>query len=139
MGKLMKGVYILVISLPKRSCIKIGSLGIIDFKKGYYAYTGSAMGGLEQRVKRHLRKEKKLHWHIDYFLQKAEIFEVHANETASKQDECKNAILLKQSGGVPVINFGASDCKCKSHLFYFNARSAIMSNNATNAITTSNR
>jgi sugar fermentation stimulation protein A len=131
MGKLMKGVYILVISLPKRSCIKIGSLGIIDFKKGYYAYTGSAMGGLEQRVKRHLR--------IDYFLQKAEILEVHANETASKQDECKNAILLKQSGGVPVINFGASDCKCKSHLFYFNARSAIMSNNATNAITTSNR
>ena len=87
MEKLMQGVYILVMELRKNSPMRIGSLGIIDFRKGFYAYTGSAMGGLEQRIKRHLRKEKKLHWHIDYLLQEAEIKEIQIKETDSKQDE----------------------------------------------------
>ena len=33
------------------------------------------MGGLDARVARHLRAEKKLHWHIDYLLERASVTE----------------------------------------------------------------
>jgi Uri superfamily endonuclease len=115
----MKGVYILAVPLPRRSLMKIGALGFIDFKKGFYVYTGSAMGGLEQRIARHLRKNKKLHWHIDYLLAKAEIKKVLVKESNMKTEECSTARKLKDGGGAPVYGFGCSDCKCKSHLFHF--------------------
>ena len=130
--KLMKGLYILVVSLRNKSCVEVGSLGVINFKKGFYAYTGSAMGGIEQRVGRHLRKDKKLHWHIDYLLGKAE--KIFVKETNRKSGECGAAVRLEQSGGVPIDGFGSSDCKCKSHLVYFNIKSGIALNNKTGAL-----
>ncbi|NIT57694.1 MAG: DUF123 domain-containing protein, partial [Aliifodinibius sp.] len=52
--------------------IRIGSLGFIDFMKGYYVYVGSALTGLEQRITRHFKVSKGehsvTHWHIDYLL-----------------------------------------------------------------------
>lgn len=123
--KIMKGVYILVMSLADKSHMKIGSLGAFDFKKGYYAYTGSAMGGLEQRVGRHLRKDKKLHWHIDYFLRKAGIVACYMRETDSKHEECMAAGSFQSAGGEAVPDFGCGDCKCNSHLYYFKNRSSI--------------
>ena len=134
MEKLMKGVYILIASLNEDVGLKIGALGEINFKKGFYAYIGSAMGGIEQRVGRHLRKDKKLHWHIDYLLGKAEIKKILVMETNVKSGECGVAEKLEQSGGVSVDGFGSSDCKCKSHLFYFNAKSGITSNNGTGTL-----
>lgn len=68
-----RGVYLLVIYLPQDKKIKIGNLEEIYFKEGYYVYIGSAKRGLSKRIERHKRKSKKLHWHIDYFLQKAKI------------------------------------------------------------------
>ena len=115
----MKGVYILNIFLKKDIRLRVGSLGVMEFKKGYYIYTGSAMGGLEQRIRRHLRKTKKLHWHVDYLLQKAEIKDVRIKESFSKQEECRTANLLSAAGGAIVPGFGCSDCKCKTHLYYF--------------------
>ena len=130
----MKGVYILKIYLHESMEIKIGALGSLFFRKGFYAYSGSAMGGLEQRIGRHLRKDKKLHWHIDYLLGKAEIKKVFVKETNRKSEECGSATRLEQSGGVPVNGFGSSDCRCTSHLFYFNAKSGIALNNRTGAL-----
>ncbi len=72
----MKGSYILIIQVKKDMKVKIGKLGILSFKRGYYAYVGSAMNGLEGRIRHHLRHNKKMHWHIDYFLSKAEIKEI---------------------------------------------------------------
>ena len=46
------------------------------------------MNGLEQRVARHLRKDKKMHWHIDYLLKKAKILEVVSFQTSYSNDEC---------------------------------------------------
>jgi len=125
----VKGVYILRIFLDRDKRIRIGSLDTIDFKKGLYAYVGSAMGGLEQRIGRHLRKNKKMHWHIDYLLGKAEIIKVLVRETNSKSEECTAAAELKKSGGAPVYGFGCSDCKCKSHLFYFKSLSMMKIDN----------
>ena len=112
----MKGSYILVIKLEEKKSIQIGKLGEIDFKKGFYVYIGSALNGLEQRINRHLRTNKKKHWHIDYFLDFAEVIYILYKESETKE-ECNIVKRLdKQLFSIP--GFGCSDCKCISHLFY---------------------
>ncbi|RLF60544.1 MAG: GIY-YIG nuclease family protein, partial [Thermoplasmata archaeon] len=69
----MKGSYVLIINLKKEKEIEIGRLGRILFNKGYYAYVGSGLNNLEKRVGRHLRKNKKKKWHIDYLLEEGKI------------------------------------------------------------------
>lgn len=119
LAKNEKGVYILLCRLDKSSEIQTGALGKIRFEKGYYLYTGSAMNGLRSRIERHLRKEKKFHWHIDYFLSKGHIEEIFYSIAENKKKECVNAKKLKNKGGGPVKSFGCSDCDCESHLFHF--------------------
>ena len=64
----MKGIYILLISIKRNILPKIGALGNIKLAKGTYAYVGSAQNNMEKRIKRHLSKDKRFHWHIDYLL-----------------------------------------------------------------------
>lgn len=113
---LMRGSYVLLMELNEDADIKIGALGTIHFRKGCYAYVGSAMNGIEKRVERHMKKEKKKRWHIDYFLEKAKIVKVFYKESIEKE-ECKLAGLFIKNAAY-VKNFGASDCRCHSHLFY---------------------
>ena len=88
-----------------------------SLKKGYYIYVGSAKKGLTSRIKRHLRKKKKLHWHIDYLTKEAK--KIKAIPIRSCEPlECRIAQRLS-SLGKPISGFGSSDCKCNSHLFYF--------------------
>ena len=113
----MKGVYVLIIQVDKNVDVNVGALGELTFEKGLYAYVGSAQANLEQRIKRHLAKEKQLFWHIDYLLNDsaARIAKVLYKQ-ADKTEECN---LVKAIGekGEPVDSFGCSDCNCKSHLF----------------------
>ncbi|HIH37195.1 MAG TPA: GIY-YIG nuclease family protein [Methanocellales archaeon] len=109
----MKGAYVLLIELPKSAEIQVGHLGKIRFQTGFYAYVGSALGRLEARISRHLRKEKKLHWHIDHFLTLARIKDVYV----SGEKECDIAKRLADYFDC-VRGFGSSDCACESHLFY---------------------
>ena len=112
----MKGSYILLIELNQDLNIQIGSLGNIFFKKGVYSYIGSALNGLEQRIQRHVRKNKNTHWHIDYFLNHGKIIDIFYQESKTKK-EC--IIAQKFNGKIQTIyNFGSSDCNCESHLFY---------------------
>jgi Uri superfamily endonuclease len=112
----MKGSYILVIELKENKTLQIGKLGKIFFKKGFYLYVGSALNGLEKRVQRHLKKDKKIHWHIDYLLRYAKIISVYYQES-NKKEECIIAKkLANKLSSIP--GFGCSDCKCDSHLFY---------------------
>ncbi len=114
----MKGVYCLIIHLERNQKIKIGKLGKIIFAKGFYCYVGSGLNNLEKRIERHLRKKKKKRWHIDYFLQKGKIIAWEEIET-NRKAEC---LLSKKIGEVAdsyIKRFGCSDCKCKSHLYYF--------------------
>jgi Uri superfamily endonuclease len=112
----MKGSYILLIKLKENKIIKIGKLGKLFFKKGFYVYVGSSMNNLEKCISRHLNKDKKIHWHIDYLLEKAEILEVCLKENTIKE-ECKLANIFKEKLE-KVPGFGCSDCKCDSHLCY---------------------
>jgi Uri superfamily endonuclease len=117
----LKGVYVLIINVTKDIKVTIGALGKIEFKKGMYAYVGSAQKGLENRVKRHLNRLKKRNfWHIDYLLEN-NFTEVHDvfYKIANKSMECKIAKNLMNHANL-VKNFGSSDCNCKSHLFKIN-------------------
>ena len=114
----MKGVYVLIIQVDKNVDVNVGALGELTFEKGLYAYVGSAQANLEQRIKRHLRKEKRLFWHIDYLLNDsaARIAKVLYKQ-ADKTEECDLAKAIGERGK-PVDDFGCSDCSCKSHLFH---------------------
>jgi Uri superfamily endonuclease len=113
----MKGAYILFIFLDQGGIIKAGKRKF-SFDKGYYCYVGSALNNLQKRVERHQRKEKKKFWHIDYFLEHGKIIDVKKIIT-NKKIECKLADKVKNASDKVIIGFGASDCKCKGHLFYF--------------------
>jgi len=82
----MKGAYILLIRLDSGGRIRIGKMGPVYFPKGYYAYVGSAMNGLPQRIMRHLKGEKKMHWHIDYLLRKGRIVEIYCFQSGQKEE-----------------------------------------------------
>ncbi len=124
----MKGTYLLCLLLKERIELEVAALGNLEFNKGNYIYVGSAMANkgsssLINRVKRHLKDsaEKKLHWHIDFFLKnkKVEIIKIYLIPSKIKL-ECTIAKELEKSSEDSIKNFGSSDCKCKSHLFYFN-------------------
>ena len=113
----MRGIYILILKLNKNIKLEVGRLGGINFTKGLYAYVGSAMNGIENRVKRHFSDNKKIYWHIDYLLKNKSIkIKAVLYKKANKKEECKIAKKLNKAG-VLIPNFGSSDCKCKSHLF----------------------
>lgn len=113
----LKGIYVLVIQVSEDAIVDVGALGKLAFKKGLYAYVGSAQNNLEQRVKRHLKKEKRRFWHIDYLLENdaTKVIEVFHTQ-AEKTEECAIAGVIGERGE-PVDDFGSSDCSCKSHLF----------------------
>jgi len=115
----MKGSYILLIELPEPRSIPVGSLGSICFSKGYYAYVGSALNGIEARVGRHLRNNKKTHWHVDYLLQHSTVTKVFIYETAERIECHLSRALSLHFLSVP--GFGSSDCNCRSHLYYVGA------------------
>ena len=111
----MNGSYVLLIRLREEQTITTGSLGTVYFPEGYYAYVGSAMGGFRARLSRHLKSSKRLHWHIDYLLQKASITGAVLCETKERV-ECQIAkALSRRFDAIP--GFGCSDCRCRSHLF----------------------
>lgn len=106
--------YQLLIEIGQAVDVVVGRLGRCYFPPGLYIYTGSAKRNLEARIARHLRSEKRLHWHIDYLLA-ADGVRV-AGVRRYVEGEC--AINQATPGTVPVPGFGATDCHrhCGSHL-----------------------
>jgi len=103
--------------------IKVGRLGLFTFPAGYYVYTGSALRGLDARIARHQRRDKKHHWHIDYLLRYALVEKVFTHITDEKKECHLNREVFNIDGARPVVaKFGASDCKCPSHLAYFGTK-----------------
>jgi len=112
-----RGTYFLILEMPD-SRISIGSLGTVEIKEGFYCYAGSAKNGLDQRISRHLRKKKKIRWHIDHLT--VECSNIEAYEcTDPNIRECDICDIVQRSGGSRSIEgFGCSDCKCFTHLFF---------------------
>jgi Uri superfamily endonuclease len=115
------GTYLLVLSLETKTKLEIGRLGELTLVGGRYCYVGSARGpgGLEGRLARHLRRRKRLHWHIDYLLQRASVLEIWAKHSLERWECAWVASLLDECTVNAVISgFGSSDCACNSHLLY---------------------
>ena len=125
MTQVMKGSYILLIQLCEGQVIKAGRVPDSYFPGGYYAYVGSAMGGLKSRVNRHLKENKRPKWHIDYLLQKASIKSIILCETDNRVECAIAQALNPQFDSIP--SFGSSDCKCRSHLFFSGDKSHMKS------------
>jgi sugar fermentation stimulation protein A len=120
-NKRSQGVYVLVLEVERPCRIKAGRIPEKEFQQGTYLYTGRAKTHLRARLLRHLRTEKAFFWHIDYLLEKAEIRQIWVR--LDFFDECQIArniqdMLAKR--GMGISGFGSSDCRCSSHLFYFN-------------------
>jgi Uri superfamily endonuclease len=117
---MQRGSYQLLVYLPESVHIQIGKKGRFRFPKGHYIYTGSAKNGLRRRVERHLQKEKKRFWHIDYLLDHASVEQVFLFPD-SRVNECSlsKKVLKRPEAEVIVPKFGASDCSCATHLVFF--------------------
>lgn len=109
--------YVLEIKLEEDKRINVGKLEGVFFKKGYYFYVGSGKKNFKSRIERHLSNNKRKYWHIDYLLFSvtAHITKVYSSE---KEIECEIANILHQRNHMEIENFGSTDCKCFSHLFY---------------------
>lgn len=112
------GSYLFLLECSKNKNIEIGALGNIKFQKGFYCYVGSAKQGLSKRVKRHKAKRKNHHWHIDYLREKCGVAGAWPIRI-QKEIECEMAKEMQKASDGEIEKFGASDCGCISHLFYF--------------------
>ena len=111
-----RGSYILLIEMPVGRVITTGRLKDIYFKSGYYAYVGSALGGIKARLNHHLKRKKKRHWHIDYLLEEAPIIDI----IICRSEQRVECIIAQTLGSQfdTIARFGSSDCHCRSHLFF---------------------
>ena len=129
----MKGVYVLILEVSRETEVEVGKAKrSIFFRRGFYAYVGSALLGLEHRIQRHLRSSqgetKKKHWHIDFLLASPAVRIVAIILAQTKErKECEIASHLLHNGLEFVRGFGCSDCRCESHLFFSPQRSALLS------------
>ena len=116
------GLYVLILKLPEPATIVVGRLGSFFFPAGWYAYVGSARGpgGMRARIRRHIRLDKPLHWHIDHLRRCAKPETVWFS-SEDGFNECGWADGLTKLGGssIPVPGFGSSDCGCRAHLIRF--------------------
>ena len=116
------GTYALLLALPQSVQLRIGALGECRFETGWYVYLGSALGpgGLSARVGRHIGAQGRMHWHIYYLTRVAEVVRVGWRVGVERR-ECGWAQAV---GGWPgarlaLARFGASDCRCDTHLWTF--------------------
>jgi Uri superfamily endonuclease len=120
----MQGTYVLVLRLEAPARLTVGQLGTFDFPAGWYAYVGSACGpgGLRGRLAHHLAPLRRPHWHIDYLRAAAAVATIWCSAGDAAQEHIWAVALAQMPGAtVAVPRFGASDCRCPSHLFYFAA------------------
>ncbi len=111
------GAYALALQIGSPVRLRLGGREHV-LAPGAYVYAGSAYGpgGLRARLRRHFRRDKALHWHVDRLTVEAGFMRAFAVEGGS---ECAILALLAGSGRFrhPLPGFGSSDCAaCPSHL-----------------------
>lgn len=122
------GTYALVFRARRRRVVRVGRLGPVELRRGWYVYVGSAFGpgGLAARIRHHVRRAARPHWHLDYVGRAVRFSEAWCSEDPRRREHLW-AVLLRHIAGcsVPAPGFGASDCRCASHLLFFNSAPSV--------------
>jgi Uri superfamily endonuclease len=116
------GTYALLLACPRSRKLRIGRLGDRRVPRGWYIYVGSAFGpgGLKFRCLRHLRALRRLHWHIDYLRPAVSLREIwFSTDPVPREHTWAEMIAGLPGAHIPIPRFGASDCRCRSHLLHF--------------------
>jgi Uri superfamily endonuclease len=111
----MYTTYILVLEKRTSSPVAFKKEAIF-MRRGVYMYVGSAKRGMQARLARHLRREKKLFWHIDYVTSCPDVA-VKAIFLSPSQ-ECATLREISDLGLLFGRRLGASDCVCLSHFIH---------------------
>lgn len=120
----LPGAYLLLIALPVPLCVVLPHRRATTLPPGRYLYAGSARGpgGLRARLARHLRADKKPHWHIDRLTAAGTVEGAWVIPGGS---ECALVAALAHLP-VPLPGFGSSDCRtCVSHLLHWPAETPL--------------
>ena len=117
------GIYILEIYACEEFQIHVKKFKDISIPKGYHYYIGSAQKNLSQRIERHFRKEKKIHWHIDHLTSDENIKLANAyviyDAPKNMEEEIANDFPDNFKSKILLKGFGNSDTKGTiTHLFY---------------------
>ena len=116
------GTYALILSCASNARIQIGRLGSMRLQRGYYVYLGSALGpgGLRARISHHQKVSTRPHWHIDYLRAHSRLHSVLLRYDGRRREhEWARAMQKMKDAKITFPGFGASDCSCASHLYFF--------------------
>jgi Uri superfamily endonuclease len=116
------GTYALILSCGTNAPIQIGRLGTMQLQRGYYIYLGSALrpGGLRARIAHHQRLSTRPHWHTDYLRAHTWFPSVWLSYDGKRNEhEWARAMQTVKDATIRFPGFGASDCSCLSHLYFF--------------------
>ncbi|HYA81568.1 MAG TPA: GIY-YIG nuclease family protein [Methylocystis sp.] len=108
------GAYALLVALDAPLAVRAGAR-VATLEPARYIYCGSARGpgGLAARLARHIRREKRAHWHVDQLTGAGRVLGAWV---FPGQSECAVNDALADFP-IPLEGFGSSDCKrCRSHL-----------------------
>lgn len=115
------GVYVLLLASRVDACIPVGRLGRLVLVPGWYLYTGSARGpgGVAARLRHHVRGAARPHWHIDYLRAHLPLSECWYSHDPDQTEHRWATAVARQPGAVVALpRFGASDCRCETHLYH---------------------
>ena len=124
------GTYALILTPNGTKPLKIGKLGMLQVRAGYYIYVGSAFGpgGLKARIAHHIRISERPRWHIDYLRTATHLKELwYSYDHRPREHQWADIISSVRGMTVPFPGFGSSDCKCKSHLYFLESKPTIES------------
>lgn len=127
------GAYVLLIALPSPVPIHLPGKKPVTLPMGCYLYCGSARGpgGMQARLRRHMRPDKTIRWHVDHLTTAGAVLGAW---TVEGGDECILAAALARHLSIPIPGFGASDCPtCASHLLALPRKNRVFSKHFANA------
>ena len=107
------GIYVLILRLREDTYVERFHR---VFRSGHYAYVGSAQRNLAARIRRHMWKGKKRHWHIDELTEVAEVVTVFSSPLPREYEDMVARCMAGRHESIP--GFGATDSEERSHLFF---------------------
>ena len=124
----LSGTYALILTSSSDRLIEIGKLGQLLLQPGYYVYAGSAFGpgGIKARINHHKRIAARPHWHIDYLRAYLNLNEIWYTYDCEHHEHLWATVLGCSKGAtIPISGFGASDCRCRSHLYLIRSKPSV--------------